>query len=505
MSTKPSVLLIHCDQLRADVLGCYGHPFVKTPNLDRLASRGAVFENAYTQTPVCVPARQNLLTGRHSWELDLLENRPEPEGKFPHLAELLGEAGYQTIALGKMHFHPARTSHGFQVMELSEEIPRRREDDEYLGYLAGKGFGFVREPHGQRHETYYEPQVSALPAEHTTTAWTAERGAAHLRRCAQEKQRFFCKVGFIKPHPPFEPPAAFARMYDPKELPEPPRCAEDLDPKDHYLLLQDKSKWRERTADDKMECLRSRYYGLVTFIDQEIGQICDALDESDVWDETLVVFTADHGELLGDHYHWGKRSFFEGSARIPLLMVWPGHVPAGVRLAGPVVTQDLFTTILSACEVGCPDGVYGVDLLGGVRGEASWPRRSVVGEYGFLEGPGGGSRSPASQGARRAPSLKFMWREDNWKYIYMVNGRREQLFDLSQNRDEVEDLAEKRPDLCREFYGKLVEHYEAQSGNPFVRDGKLPGCDFQRCEALDEPFTFRNFQFPTWPDERPAE
>ena len=189
--TGPNVLIIMCDQLRADALGCYGNAIVPTPNIDALADGGVVFTNAYSQTPVCVPARQNMLTGRHSHELELMENGREPIGKFPHLAEVMTQAGYRTAAIGKMHFHPPRTPHGFVHMELSEEIPADRNDDQYLMYLRDKGFEHIHEPHGQRHETYYEPQISPLPADETTTAWTARRTAAYIRDSADHDQPFF--------------------------------------------------------------------------------------------------------------------------------------------------------------------------------------------------------------------------------------------------------------------------------------------------------------------------
>ncbi|NLX06407.1 MAG: sulfatase-like hydrolase/transferase [Phycisphaerae bacterium] len=505
MRDRPNVLVVMCDQLRADVLGCYGHPIVRTPNIDRLAETGVTFTNAYSQTPVCVPARQNLLTGRHSHQLDLLGNANEPIGRFPMLAELLSRAGYATAAIGKMHFHPPRQPHGFAHMELSEEIPENRDQDDYLIYLRDNGLGHVLEPHGQRHETYYEPQISVLPAQHTTTAWTARRTAAYIRQAAGTDTPFFCMTGFLKPHPPFDPPWGFERLYDPRDIPTPVRCDADRDPKDVFLLTQTHGKWRELTADDKAKTIRSRYYGLVSHIDAEFGHILDALDQTGQRDNTLIVFTSDHGELLGDHYQYGKRSYFEAAARVPLIVAWPKTLPRNQQREHLAVLQDVFTTVLHAAGVETPDGVYGVNLLPAAADPAAASRDSVVGEFGHLEHAQTSTRSPVSRASTRTVTLKFMWRQDRWKYIYCVNGGRQQLFDIAASRDEIDDQADRRPELCRQFYDNLVAHYQALPGQPFLENSRLPVRPFRYNPALKEEFGVRNFQFPRWPqNERPT-
>lgn len=495
MTDRPNVLIILCDQLRADVLGCYGHPIVKTPNIDRLARSGVVFENAYSQTPVCIPARQNLLTGRHSHELELMENTRKTQDRFPPLATLLAQSGYHTAAVGKMHFHPPRTPYGFEHMELSEEMPKTRDEDDYLKYLSDHGFEHVHEPHGQRRETYYEPQISVLPAQHTTTAWTARRTAEFIRRSEDDKEPFFCLTGFIKPHPPFDPPYGFERMYDPRQIPDPPRNDADRDPKDHFLLVQTRSKWRERTADDKMRTIRSRYYGVVSHLDTEIAQIILTLEKTGQRQSTLIVLTSDHGDLLGDHHQYGKRSFFEASARVPLIVSWPDRLPAGQKRDHLAVLQDVFTTTLSACEVDVPDGVYGIDLIPAARDAKHPTRDTIIGEYGRLP-TDTTTRNQADEGT----TLKFMVRQGDWKYVYIVNGGREQLFNIAQSRDELNDLAQERPDLCREFNSTLVAHYANLPGPPFLENGKLPVRPFTRNPVLNEEFRLRNFQFPLWPD-----
>ncbi|MGH2355104.1 MAG: sulfatase-like hydrolase/transferase, partial [Chloroflexota bacterium] len=165
-SQRPNFLLIMCDQLRADCISADDRawPGVSTPNIDRIAQRGVRFRRAYTEVPVCVPARVNVLTGLHAHQLGIMDNQPTPGPEVPTLPGLLTDLGYFTAAIGKMHFRPPRNHYGFQRMLLSEEIPRYRVDDEYLLYLRDRGYGHVLEPHGLRHEQYYQPQVSQLPA-----------------------------------------------------------------------------------------------------------------------------------------------------------------------------------------------------------------------------------------------------------------------------------------------------------------------------------------------------
>ena len=201
--SKPNLLLIMCDQLRADVLGCYGNDYVKTPNIDRLAEKGVTFNRAYSTTPVCIPARHATISGKNPFQLGMLENTHQRE-EIPHpLARQVRDAGYYTCAVGKMHFVPAREHFGFDRMYLSEEIPGHIQDDDYLQFLQRQGYGDVIEPHGKRSETYYVPQVSELPESLHTTAWTGNKTCEVIRK--NRNRPFFLFSSFIKPHPPFDP------------------------------------------------------------------------------------------------------------------------------------------------------------------------------------------------------------------------------------------------------------------------------------------------------------
>ncbi|MAG34966.1 MAG: hypothetical protein CL878_01750 [Dehalococcoidia bacterium] len=480
---RPNILLLMCDQLRADSLAYAGHPLVQTPNIDRLAASGVQFTRAYTESPVCVPARINALTGLHSWQVGISDNGPSPDHTVPTLGTLLTEQGYFTQAIGKMHFRPARNHRGFQRMWLSEEIPTYRADDEFLQYLQDQGYGHVKEPHGQRHELYYQPQVSVLPEEHHTTAWTADRTVDFI---AQNRNRpFFCFTSFIKPHPPWDPPRPYASMYDPAAMPLPARHPSDREPADTHLLVQNHGKGVDNPDDDLVRLIRARYYGLISHIDRNVGKIIAALEEHGLAERTLIVFISDHGELLGDHYAWGKRSFYEGSARVPFLVSWPGHLPAGETCGHLVSGCNLLPTFLTAAGAAdaVPSNVTSQDLLHLCEDTATTGREVLIGQF------------------ASGRQMKLMLRWDDWKYCYFANGGRQQLFNLRDDPHELTDQAGNHSELCTDAGDRLVQHFR-EGGNSGALDDsgdELLAYPFERL-----PLGQINRQHALWPDHEPV-
>ena len=219
---RPNVLLLFTDQQRYDTIAAGGNDLILTPALDRLCSTGVRFDRSYTPSPVCVSARYSLLTGLYPHRSGCADNGHTMGQKLPTLPGMLSSAGYQTRAIGKMHFSPVRHPFGFEGMELSEEIPESIENDEFLQHLADAGYGHVHEPHGVRSELYYIPQTSQLPAELHTTTWTADRTIQFLRD-RDRSRPFFVWSSFIKPHPPFEPPVPWNKLYRAHEMPLPKR------------------------------------------------------------------------------------------------------------------------------------------------------------------------------------------------------------------------------------------------------------------------------------------
>ena len=322
----PNIVLIFADQLRADILGCYGNTFVRTPAIDRLAERGTVFDSAYTPSPVCVPARAALLTGGEPQDNDCYENGSAMPDSRTFLDEL-GEAGYRTHGIGKMHFTPdAQALRGFQTRERGEEFSTV-EDDDYLAFLAQHGFDHVELPHGLRDEMYYMPQLSPVPEELHFSHWVADRSLDFLATTGD--QPFLLWSSFIAPHPPFAPPSPWHRLYEPSLMPDPHEPAGGAGLLTVYDRLQARYKYRDGGRDRRLwQLIRAYYAASVSYLDSQIGRILDALEELGQLDNTLVMLSADHGEFLGDYGTFGKRSFLDPTARIPLICAGPGFAQA---------------------------------------------------------------------------------------------------------------------------------------------------------------------------------
>lgn len=476
MIKKPNLLLIMCDQLRADVLGCYGNRLVQTPNMDRLAARGICFDNAYSQTPVCVPARYGLISGEHPFQLGLTDNGSRTKPLLHPLAEMIRQQQYSTCAIGKMHFTPVRDHCGFDRMLLSEEIPAHVQDDDYLLFLQERGYGHVLEPHGKRSEHYYVPQVSELPEELHTTAWTAEQTCDQIRRNANRP--FFIFSSFIKPHPPFDPCQPYDQMYPLEQIPEPIRQESERHPDDTAIDIQNDYKINgiATITDEEIRKIRAYYYGAVSQIDAQIGRILDTLDECGLTEDTLIILTADHGEMLGDHYSFGKRTYYEASTRIPFLVSWPGQLPQAGRRNQLVHLQDIYATLISAAGGEVPLSSAGKNVLEACEQPDALIREQLVGEFG------------------RGRSLKFMLRWGDYKYIYHTNGAREQLFHLAKDPDEMNNLAATDPALCAECRERLVSYYQSYDFTDALDGERLRSYPYVR-------HTPRGYlsQFPRWP------
>lgn len=417
---RPNVLLITTDQQRYDALGAAGNPLIRTPVLDGLCAEGTRFQNCYTPSPVCVPARHALLTGLLPHNNGCVNNGSRLAPGTPTMMGLLSAAGYVTHGVGKMHFSPPRRSLGFQALELSEEIPAHVEQDDYLPFLLARGFGHVHEPHGVRSDMYYVPQVSQLPAELHTTAWTADRAAAFLRGHDQHRP-FFLWTSFIKPHPPFDPPVPWNKLYRTVDMPKPFRPEGYRQLQTWWMRHQNRYKYREDGPDDTLaRTLRAAYYACVSFIDHHVGRILRVLAATGLAQETLVLFTSDHGELLGDYGSWGKRSFLDPSVRVPLIARWPGHLPAGGVVTTPVSLVDIMPTVLAAAGVdsaGCRQD--GADL-------------STL--------PTAEPRLVCAQLAEDAHGT-YMATDGRLKYFYSAPDDREFLFDLAGQEREERNLA----------------------------------------------------------------
>ena len=484
---KPNILLMMADQFRADALGCAGNPHVKTPGLDRMAAEGLRFTRGYTPVPVCIAARHATLTGQRCAVTGRFANNiPEPEPMLYTLPQLLGSAGYHTRAIGKMHWKPMRNHHGFQRMELQEETPEFREDDDYLLYLKANGWGRLRQAHGVRNILYHMPQVSPLPEAHHASSWVADRTVEFLRRHrrAQPQRPFFCWTSWIHPHPPWNPPESCAKLYDPASLPLPSdgqRALETLPPA-FYKQARYDGCWN--APPERLRKIKAAYYACVSLVDKGAGRILDALDELGLAENTLVLFVADHGEMLGDHGLFQKSSPFEAAARVPFLMRMPGHVDQGRTRDEFVSLLDIMPTALELAGAQYPGTrpLPGASLLGQSGGGLAAPREEIVLEHG-------------------APSGRWLsLRRGNWKYNYFTRDGWEELYDLAADPQEASNLllgqptASHRP-RANEMKAALTD-WERANGFPASLDARRELVNHRLPPPSAEPII--NTQLPPW-------
>ncbi|NRA37563.1 MAG: sulfatase-like hydrolase/transferase, partial [Planctomycetes bacterium] len=308
MSERPNILLLFTDQQRYDTLANTHNDEVRdtlqTPTFDRLCREGTRFDRAYTPNPVCIPARYNMITGLPARYHGHPDNCLTPcPADIPLLPQILSENGYQTHAIGKMHFVPfARQHHGFHRLECMEETPRHRSDDDYLLFLKENGHDTIHQ-HGVRQLLYHQPQRSLVPEEFHGSHWVADRSIKFLQEAADDSRPFFLKASWIHPHPPYNVPERLCDLYKDKSLPK--RIARtnaeenrnDLVPKARNSfelgdgLLEDDERFRRH---------QELYHASVAFVDEQMGRVLDELDRLGIADNTLVLTASDHGEMLGD-------------------------------------------------------------------------------------------------------------------------------------------------------------------------------------------------------------
>lgn len=417
---QPNILLITTDQQRYDTIAAMGYDFMSTPNLDQLAAEGCIYPHAYSSNPVCMAARHNIITGLtakyHGFDNNYFDNNPKviPQD-IPTFPQLLSDAGYDTIAIGKMHFQPCRRHNGFTKMELMEEIPHHLPDDEYTQYLKDNGFGDIQSIHGVRHLLYMLPQRSLIAEEHHGSSWVTKRSIHHLQENSG-KRPFFMWSSFIAPHPPFDVPEHWADIYKDTVLPP---------VKVTHTPISELAHENRSIADYPNETYlrraRELYYASISFVDYNIGKIMEQLKIMGEYDNTLIIFTSDHGEMLGDYDTFQKFLPYDSSARIPFLVRFPERIKGGTEDIRFVDINDILPTVLDAAGVAYPRP----EIL---------PGESVLKEHGFKDRTV--QYIEHGRGNRRWVSL----RNQNYKYNYYYGGGKEELFDMENDPNETRNL-----------------------------------------------------------------
>lgn len=424
---RPNLLCLVMDQLRWDHLGCYDNQVVRTPNLDRLAARGVVFDRAYVANPLCMPARATLFTGRTPRGHGVRTNGIPLSPNIPTMTEALRQAGYHTHLAGKLHLSNFQLGGiaAAEEMKLSSWPESRQAWEDgvatglpspYYGlesadFMGGHGSGifgayanWLQAEHpemlpklrGQEKLEDWSEKCgesgfkSALPEELHYNRYLANETCRFLEEKAGDQRSFFCWTSFPDPHHPYAAHRPYCDWYDPRDMPLPSRQEGELErlPPFYKIMYEEGAAERWRTlsgrglptkkTDDQLRHIWALTYAMVSSVDAAIGRILDKLEETGLAENTVVCFLADHGDMLGDHFMMNKGPFhFEALLRMPFIWSWPGHFPEGARTPGLASQIDFAPTVLDLCGVDIPEGPIPSEPES-PRQRLPWPGKSLT-------------------------------------------------------------------------------------------------------------------------------
>ncbi|MSV29068.1 MAG: DUF4976 domain-containing protein [Bryobacterales bacterium] len=371
---RPNILFIMVDEMRWDAMSSEHHPVVATPNLDRLAKQGVRFTNAYTVAPVCSPSRACTFTGRYADVVGVTANGVPAHPGEVFLPSILKHHGYHTAIAGKLHYTPARFSYGFdQFWSFTREGPAPE-----LGYMS-----YLERKHGSPRKFPIVPGtcpwpddelgrdvgIFKYPEEDFETEWITDRSLEYLRSRKEKQQPWFLFSSYLKPHSPSVEPKRYFEKYDPAAIPVP-----KLPPNIKQIRAAQEGQGKRRFIDDErmLRVMSAAYYGAIAHIDDHVGKLLAELDRLGMADNTLVLFTADHGNMLGDRGRMFKGVMYEGSSHVPL--IWREPKPSPQKRGGTeakiIENTDLLPTILEAAGLPVPQGIQGRSFLKLARGAA---------------------------------------------------------------------------------------------------------------------------------------
>jgi arylsulfatase len=453
---KPNIILITTDQQRFDTIQALGNRHIYTPHLNWLVDTGITFSRCYTDSPICMAARATIMTGKNGYSTGLVGNQTDivPMAKHPTLPGVLTTHGYQTRAQGKMHFHPIRANYGFEHMEIPMDYYRERNRNADHGLPKEHGVG----------ENEIEPVISTVNEVNSLTYWTVRRSIDFLET-RDETRPFFLWTSFTKPHPPFDPCFNYWTLYQNKSLPEPVLgdWSETLDQiaqgflHPTYVLNN-----AYRLSNEQLMDVKRAYYACITQIDYSLGLLFARLRELGLFENTWILFTSDHGDMMGDHHLGAKSVFFEGSAHVPFLIKPPSGLMtdryAGMKCDSLVQLADIMPTVLGMAGIEGQEGMDGDNVLDLITN----PKERIF--YG------------------NSGHQFFTVIEGPYKYLWTSLGGAELMFDLEHDPYEQVNLAacDEHRDKLLLMRGKLVEHlrqYDSKwlSGDQLIHDDAPKG------------------------------
>ena len=428
MSHQPNILLVMADQLAAQALSLYGNGVCKTPNLERLAAQGAVFTNNYSNNPLCVPSRASMLTGRLSPDIGVYDNANEIASSLPTMAHFMRAQGYQTFLCGKMHFIGPDQLHGFEERLTTDVYPA---DFQWIAdWSAGPAFV----PSGTALNGVVEagPCIRTMQEDYDDdVAFQASRKIYDLAR-SDDKKPFFGVVSFTSPHTPFNVSQRYWDLYDHKDIDLPAVSEIPFAALDYFskALFFAHGRHRHSITKDHLLNARHAYYAMISYLDEKLGQMLDQLDETGLREDTIVIFTSDHGEMMGERGMWFKQCFWEWSARVPLV-ISDGRVANNMRIDANSSLIDLLPTFI---DFGGKDTALLRPAIAELAGHSLMPlltgNASIAADYVIADYLAIGPCVPCR-----------MVKKGEYKYIF-THGHPDLLFNLEADPDERVNLAE---------------------------------------------------------------
>jgi len=450
VSDRPNILILMTDEQNVHMSSVYGHPFVKTPNMQRLADRGVVMDAAYCNSPTCVASRASLMTSRYPSQIGVYDLSSMLSSEQPTWAHIFNAAGYETVLCGKMHFVGPDQRHGF--------TKRLVEDCHGDGMHHGVPNWDAIPRRGKTNITRIEQAGRAgRNSRHDYDCTVRDEAVRYLEEYAKggSDKPFVLCASFIAPHFPLVVPEKYFNMYYPDhaDLPMHP------EPIDHpmYHRLRYVFGLDQHIDPDAVRRCRAAYYGLITFVDELIGDVLDALERTRLAENTFIIFTSDHGEMLGERGLWWKSALLDHSARVPMIFSFPGRLPENERRSGVISNIDLAPTMCEIAGIPVPDFFEGQSAVALLEGETGgWKDEALV-EY-------------LAHGAIHPQAAL---RKGRYKLIYSMH-ERSQLYDLEADPYELRDLAHEAryAPVARAMERELLGRWPAERIDREVRESQ---------------------------------
>ena len=432
--SQPNILMIISDQMTPFLTGAYGHPVVQTPALNALAENGIRFDAAYTPFPLCSPARACFMTGNNAAKIGAYDNGAELRSDIPTFAHHLTRAGYDTVLSGKMHFIGADQLHGFRRRLTTDIYPEDfrwvKPEWIHIKETRGENYQAVMEQRGRYNAANYDGHKIQIDTWHGPLSYDEEthfRSLEYLHAIGAQKnpKPFLLCASYHHPHEPFWPPQSYWDMYENADI-EIPTLPDNLDDTysmmDNWLNAYHGTRKHDLRDPDALYKLRRAYYGLVTYMDDKVGELLASLKENGLDDNTIVIFFSDHGDMLCEKEMVQKRTFYDWSSRVPFFIRFPDHYKAGSTIDQPVSLIDLLPTL---CDIAGLEDHYpcdGSSLMPLIEGAETEDREIIVEAHEAVGTP------------------CVMIRKNNFKYNH-IHEHEPQLFDLDADPGEWNNLS----------------------------------------------------------------